>query len=220
MAKKTLKRGIFITFEGPERSGKSTHSRLAADFLKRRGYSVVYTREPGGTAVGDRIRGVLLDAKNIRMSALAEALLFEASRSELVREVIAPALSKKKIVISDRFHDATCVYQGYAGGVPLKDIKKIESVSMKNVRPDLTILLDIDAKTGLAKIRRGKRDRMESKNISFHRKVRAGYLALAAKDKKRIKLIRTKSTIEATFKEVKNEVMNVIERHKRSGSCL
>ncbi len=217
MAKKALKRGIFITFEGPERSGKSTHSRLAADFLKRQGYSVVYTREPGGTAVGDRIRGVLLDAKNIRMSALAETLLFEASRSELVREVIKPALSKKKIVISDRFHDATCVYQGYAGGVPLKEIKKIESVSMKAVSPDLTILLDIDARAGLGKIRRGKKDRIESKNISFHRKVRAGYLALVGKNKKRIKLIRTQRTIGATFKEVKSEVMNVVRRYKRVG---
>ncbi|MGB2706310.1 MAG: dTMP kinase [Candidatus Omnitrophota bacterium] len=217
MAKKTLKRGIFITFEGPERSGKSTHSHLAAAFLKKEGYDVVYTREPGGTAVGDKIRDVLLNAKNIHMSPLAEALLFEASRSELVRKVIKPALLKKKIVISDRFHDATCVYQGYAGGVPLKDIEKIESLSMKGVKPDLTILLDIDAKTGLGKVRRGKKDRMESKKLSFHRKVRAGYLALARKDKKRIKVIRTKGTIGATFKEVRIEVMNAVKRYKRAG---
>jgi len=215
MAKKILKRGLFITFEGPERSGKSTHSALAVNFLRRQGYDVVYTREPGGTAVGDRIRGVLLDAKNIRMSALTEVLLFEASRSELVREVIKPALSKKKIVISDRFHDATCVYQGCAGGVPAEEIRKIESVSMKGVVPDLTVILDIDEEIGVGKIRRGKKDRIESKNISFHKKVRAGYLALAKKNKKRIKLIKTKPTIKATFEEVKIEVTNVVGRYKR-----
>ena len=217
MAKKNLKRGIFITFEGPERSGKSTHSKLTADFLRRQGYSVVYTREPGGTAVGDRIRDVLLDAKNILISPLAEALLFEASRSELVRQVIAPALLKKKIVISDRFHDATRVYQGYAGGVPEKEIKKIESVSVKGVTPDLTIFLDINAKKGLEKIGPGKKDRMESKDISFHRRVRAGYLELAEKNKKRIKLIRTKGSVKGTFEEVRNEVMNAVKRYGRAG---
>jgi len=217
MAKKTLKKGLFITFEGPERSGKSTHSKLTASFLKKEGYDIVYTREPGGTAVGDRIRKILLTAKNIHMLPLAEALLFEASRAELVKEVIKPALLRKRIVISDRFHDATCVYQGYAGGVPLKQIEKIESVSMKGVKPDLTILLDIDVETGLGKIRRGKEDRMESKKLSFHKAVRAGYLERARKDKKRIKVIRTKSAIGATFKEVQNEVMNVIRRYKRAG---
>ena len=217
MAKKVLKKGIFITFEGPERSGKSTHSRLTARFLKKEGYNVVYTREPGGTPLGDQIRKVLLHSKKAKIAPIVETLLFEASRSELIKEVIAPALRKKKIVISDRFSDATLVYQGYAGSVPLSEIKKIETVSMKGIKPDLTVLLDIDARAGLKKIRRGTKDRMESKGLLFHRKVRAGYLDLARGDKKRIKVIRTKDTIQATFESVKYEVMNALRRHKKRG---
>ncbi|MBN1353144.1 MAG: dTMP kinase [Candidatus Omnitrophica bacterium] len=217
MAEKKLKRGLFITFEGPEGSGKSTHSRLIKDFLSREGYEVIYTREPGGTGVGDKIRSVLLNSKRTKISALAETLLFEASRAELVKEVIRPALKKRKIVISDRFNDATLAYQGYAGHIPLGDIKAVERVSMQGVKPDLTIILDINAKAGLGKIKRGKRDRMESKKLSFHEKVRLGYIALAKADKKRIKLIKTRTRKSDTFEDVKCEVMNVVRRYKRTG---
>ena len=216
MAKKILKKGMFITFEGPEGCGKSTHSKLIAGYLKGSGYNVLHTREPGGTKLGDRIRDVLLNAKNLKISPLAEVLLFEASRFELIEEVIKPALKKGKIVISDRFNDATVVYQGYAGNVPLKNIKQIESISLQKCTPDLTILLDISAKNGLMKIHPGKRDRMESKKISFHKKVRSGYLDLARKNKKRIKVIKTQKTKEATFTMVKEEVMNAIRRYKRT----
>lgn len=217
MAKKALKKGLFITFEGPERSGKSTHSRQAFRFLKKEGYDVLFTREPGGTPLGDQIRKVLLHSKKAKIDPVAETLLFEASRSELIKEIITPALRKKKIVISDRFSDATLVYQGYAGSVPLSEIKKIETVSMKGIKPDLTVLLDIDARAGLKKIRRGTKDRMESKGLLFHRKVRAGYLDLARRDKKRIKVIKTRDTIQATFESVKYEVMNALRRHKKRG---
>lgn len=217
MAKKSLKKGIFITFEGPEGCGKSTHSRLTANLLKKDGYDVVYTREPGGTDLGDKIRDVLLNPKEIDIPPLVETLLFEASRAELVKKVIKPALMKKKIVISDRFNDATLVYQGYAGNVPIKDIKKAEAISTKGIKPDLTILLDIDAKEGLNKIRSHKKDRMESKKLSFHRLVRRGYLDLAKRNKGRIKVIKTKTRINATFGAVKKEVLNVVRRYKRTG---
>ncbi len=217
MAKKTLKKGIFITFEGPEGCGKSTHSKLMAGCLRKKGYEVVYTVEPGGTKVGSRIRKLLLNTKKIDIAPLTEMLLFEASRAELIKEVIKPALSKKKIVISDRFNAATHVYQGYAGGIPSKDICTVESVSMKGVKPDLTVIMDIDAKTGLSRIREGKKDRIESKKLAFHRKVRTGYLNLAGRDKKRIKVIRTKDKKTETFKIVKKEVMNVVRRYKRAG---
>lgn len=217
MAKKRLKRGLFITFEGPEGCGKSTHSKLVAYFLKKQGFDVLYTREPGGTDLGDKIRRILLDSKKLDISPIGELFLFEASRSELVKEVIKPALSKKKIIISDRFNDATHVYQGYAGNVPLRDIEKVESVSMRGVKPDLTLILDIEAKKGLKKISSKKKDRIESKKLSFHRKVRKGYLALARKHKKRIKVVKTKSTIGATFIAVKKEVMNVVWRYQRAG---
>jgi dTMP kinase len=216
MAKKTLKKGVFITFEGPEGSGKSTHSRLAAAFLRKEGFDVVYTREPGGTRVGVKIRDALLSSRT-DISPLGEMLLFEASRAELIRQVIASALRKKKIVISDRFNDATLVYQGYAGRVPLRDIRKVESVSVRGVKPDLTVILDIKAEEGLDKIKKWIRDRMESKDISFHKKVRKGYLALARKEKKRIRVVKTKPEINATFAKVKIEVMNVIRRYKRAG---
>jgi len=217
MAKKALKKGIFITFEGPEGCGKSTHSKLAAEFLRKEGYEVVHTREPGGTRVGRKIRDLLLNFKNIEISPLTELLLFEASRAELVREVIKPALLKKKIVISDRFNDATFVYQGYAGRVPLGEIRKIESVSMGRLKPDLTVLLDIKAKDGLKKIRSFLRDRMESKELAFHESVRRGYLKLARTEKKRIKVIKTRDTVQKTFEAVRPEVMNVVRRYKRAG---
>lgn len=215
MAKKSLKRGIFITFEGPEGSGKSTHSKLAVEFLRKEGFDIVYTRDPGGTALGDRIRQALLNSGNIVASPVSEMLLFEASRAVLVRQVIKPALLKKKVVICDRFTDATWVYQGYAGKVPMKDIKKVESVSLRGVKPDLTIILDIKAEEGLKKIKHWARDRMELKDISFHKKVRRGYLALARREKKRIKVIKTMDNREHTFNKVKKEVMNAIRTRTR-----
>ena len=216
MAKKSLKKGLFITFEGPEGCGKSTHSRLMRDYLKRQGYEVLYTREPGGTAAGDKIRDVLLYNKKIQISSLCEVLLFEASRAELVKEVVKPALLKKKIIISDRFNDATIVYQGHAGQIPLKDIKMVESVSIGNVKPDLTILLDIDIKRGLGRIHPGSKDRMESKKISFHKRVRKGYLCEAKKNKKRIKVIKTQAEKDDTFELIKREVLSVVQRYTRT----
>lgn len=217
MAEKNLKKGIFITFEGPEGCGKSTHSGLIAEFLKKEGYNVVYTREPGGTLFGDKIREVLLHSKKIEISPLAEVLLFEASRLELVRRVIKPALCAKKIIISDRFNDTTLVYQGYAGNVRTEIIRKVESLSVAGIKPDLTILLDINVKKGLRRTSRGGKDRIESKKLSFHKKVKAGYLKLAGRDRKRIKIVKTKDRIENTFEAVKKEVINVVRRYKRSG---
>jgi len=214
MAKKALKKGLFITFEGPEGCGKSTHSRLISSFLRKEGYDILYTREPGGTPLGDRIRDVLLNMKSIDIPPLSEMLLFEASRFALLEEVIRPALKEKKIVISDRFNSATLVYQGYAGGVDPRDIRKVEEVSIGKTRPDLTIILDIEAKKGLKKIR--LRDRMESKALSFHKRVRKGYLLLAKKEKN-IKVVKTEETIDATFRKVKKEVLDVIRRYQSSG---
>lgn len=216
MAKKNLKKGIFITFEGPEGCGKSTHAGLTASFLRKEGFDVVYTREPGGTKVGDRIREALLNSK-LEISPFTEMLLFEASRAELVRQIIRPALLRRKVVISDRFNDATHVYQAYAGKVSLKVIKRIESAYMKHLLPDLTVVLDIKAEDGLKKIHKWMRDRMESRELSFHKKVRKGYLNLARREKRRMKLVRTRGTKEETFKRVKSEVMNVIRRYKRPG---
>jgi len=215
MAKKALKKGLFITFEGPEGSGKSTHARLTAKFLRKKGYAVLFTREPGGTAAGDMIRKVLLKSKHIRISPVSETLLFEAARAAIVRDVIKPALEEKKIVISDRFNDATIVYQGLAGGVPLRFIKYIERFSVGNIKPHLTLLLDIDAGKGLGKIKKKKRDRMESKRLSFHRRVRKGYLAVARREGKRVKVVKTQALTERTFFMVRKEVMDVVRKYAK-----
>ncbi len=201
MAKKNLK-GMFITFEGPEGCGKSTHSKLIVEYLKSKGLEVVYTREPGGTSISEQIRTVLLDQKNNGMSVMTEAFLYLAARSQIVDEVILPALKKGKIVICDRFQDATVVYQGYAGGLKIDLLNKLGDIATAGLKPDLTVLLDVDTKLGLN--RAGCKDRMEKKSFEFHKNVRQGYLTLAKKYPKRIKVVRVNGSIEETQAEVRS----------------
>lgn len=210
MAKKNPKRGIFITFEGPEGCGKSTQSKLLYDNLKRRGYDCVYTREPGGTTLGEKIREVLLHSDRVRISDLAELFLFEAARSQIVKEVIAPALKAKKIIICDRFSDATFSYQGYGGKIPIEIIKALDHVATGGLKPDLTLLLDLDTLTGLRRARHKGTDRMENKDLAYHKRVRSGYLDLAKRHHKRIKKIEVAGAIEKTQGLVRREVERVI----------
>ena len=182
------RRGLFITFEGPEGSGKSTHSKMLCDFLKRRGHRVLYTREPGGTAIGEKIRKVLLDPKNRDMDAICEMLLYMAARAQIIKEKILPALKRGRIVICDRFMDATLAYQGYAGGLDIKIINNIGNLATKAISPDITFLLDIETKKGLLRLR-NHRDRMERKSLAYHKKVRKGYLTIAKKQRQRINII-------------------------------
>jgi dTMP kinase len=214
MAKKSLKRGLFITFEGPEGSGKSTQAKLLAEFLKRRGYPVLHTREPGGTRLGELVRGVLLSSKNVAISDMAELFLFEACRSQIVGEAIRPALAKKSIVICDRYSDATISYQGYGGNAPVRTIKELNRIATGNLSPDLTILLDIDTLTGLGRAKSKGVDRMEKKDIGYHKRVRRGYLALAKQFPKRIKVIKVKGAIDQTQAAVRSEVELALERLK------
>ena len=217
MAKKNLKKGIFITFEGPEGCGKSTQSKLLVDYLKDNSYECVYTREPGGTPAGERIRGLLLHSKKIHITDLTEMLLFEASRSQIVAELIAPAIADKEIVVCDRFSDATLSYQGYGGGIPLKLIKAVDAIATGGLKPDLTILLDIDTMAGLRRAGKKGVDRMEEKALAYHMRVRAGYLKLAKAEPSRIKVIKVKDGIESTQGLVRAEVRRVIRRYKRTG---
>lgn len=216
MAQKSLKKGLFITFEGPEGCGKSTHSRLLRDFLNRRSYNCVLTREPGGTKAGEEIRSLLLHSDGVKISDLAELFLFEAARSQIVEELIRPSLAKGKIVICDRFSDATVCYQGYAGGVDLKSIETLNDVATCGVTPDITILLDIDTITGLKRAKGKGTDRMERKRIAYHRRVRSGYLKLAKRYHGRIKVIKVDGDIEDTQLRVRREVERVIQRYKRT----
>ena len=216
MAKKSLRKGLFITFEGPEGCGKSTHAKRIYSYLKRKRYDCIFTREPGGTFVGEKIRGILLDRKNKGITPLTELFLFETNRSQVISEMIKPALKKRRIVICDRFSDSTIAYQGYAGGLPLKDIIKIDSIATKGMKPDLTVLLDVDIKTGFKRaLRKRQKDRMEAKSLSFHRRVRNGYLKLAQKDKKRIILIKVKDDIEKTASAVKKEIDLILKKTEK-----
>ncbi len=218
MEKKRLRRGVFITFEGVEGCGKSTHSRLIYKYLKDMGYPCIYTKEPGGTKIGGMIRRILLSPKNTSLNDIAELFLFEANRSQIVSEVIRPALKQKEIVICDRFSDATVAYQGYGSGLNKKIIREMNNLATGGLKPNLTIILDIDAKKGLRRTTRGRRkDRMEKKPLSFHNRVREGHVAISKKYPDRIRLIATREKVEQTQGLIRREVINVIRRYKAAG---
>lgn len=196
-------KGKFITFEGTEGSGKSTHSKLLCNYLKESGYSVLRVREPGSTQIGEKVRKILLDPKN-KISKVSEMLLYMSCRTQLVEEKILPALKRGKIVICDRFLDATICYQGYGGGLDVQMIKKIGRLAIDGLKPDLTIFLDIKIEEGLKRSKRG--DRIERRPLKFHRRVKRGYLKLAKSYPSRIKVIAAKDTIEQTQQLIREKV--------------
>ena len=176
-------RGFLISFEGSEGSGKSTQISRIANRFEDAGYEVIVTREPGGTAIGEEIRHILMHADEAdNMMPETELLLFAASRAQLVREVILPAVAAGKIVLCDRFMDSTTVYQGVARNIQSEPVHLINTFAVGDMVPDVTVVIDIDAEVGLARVRRRANDmpnRMEEENIEFYQKVRNGYLMLA-----------------------------------------
>ena len=209
------RRGLFITFEGPEGSGKTTHSKLLVEFLRENGYKVLYTREPGGTSISEKIREILLNSENKDMDVVCEMLLYMAARAQIVSEKILPALKKGYIVICDRFIDATVAYQGYAGGLDVNIIKNIGRLVTKGAYPELTFLLDIDAKKGLSRAGRNK-DRIEKRSIAYHNKVRKGYLSIARKESRRVKVVTALGDISETHGKIRNIVLRKLCRLKIS----
>ncbi len=207
-----MKKGVFITFEGPEGSGKSTQSRLLCDFLKESGYNLYHTREPGGTLIGEKIRKILLDVSHDKMARLVELLLYEASRNQLIEECIKPQLNKGKIVVCDRFSDATVAYQGYGLNVDKKLIHSLNNLVTTPIKPNLTILLDIKPKEAMA--RTNRYDRIEKRSLVFHKKVYRGYLELAKKEPRRIKVIPALGTVTETQNLIRQVVLDVIKRYK------
>ncbi len=176
------RRGLFVVFEGPEGAGKSTQIARLARRLEGAGRDVLLTREPGGTRAGDAVRRVLLDPEQV-IHPLTEFLLYSASRAQLVSEVIAPALEAGRDVVSDRFTGASVAYQGHGRGLDLGLVAYLNERAAAGLRPDLTVLLDIDPEAGLARARtRSGQDRLEAAGLPFHRRVREGYLAQAAAD--------------------------------------
>lgn len=206
------KRGIFITFEGPEGSGKSTQSKLLCKFLKGLGLGIYHTREPGGTIVGERIRKILLNTSHSNMSKLTELLLYMASRNQLVEECIKPELKKGRIVICDRFQDASLAYQGYGLGIDKKLICSLGSLATCSIKPDLTILLDINPEEGIKRTKRD--DRIEKRPLVFHRRVRQGYLEIAKKEPFRVRIVPVLKDISQTQDLIRKTVLDVIRRYK------
>ena len=195
-----LKKGLFITIEGIDGSGKTSQSDKLFIYLKDKGYPVVKTREPGGTDLSEKLRDILLNPEN-RIFPWTELLIYGASRRQHTEEVIIPALNNCKIVICDRYKDATLAYQGYGRGLDLEKIVHINDISSNGLLPDLTILFDIDLQTGLK--RRGIKglDRLEKEDISFHKRVRDGYLKIAQTSKDRVKKVEVQGNIEKVFKK-------------------
>jgi dTMP kinase len=191
----TTRRGVFITFEGPEGSGKSTQLRLLGKKLRGQNRPVLETAEPGGTPIGLQIRRVLLDAKNQELCPTAELLLMFAARAQNVDQAILPALASGQVVLCDRFTDSTLVYQGAARGLGAEVVYDVDRIACRGLVPDLTLVIDIDVDTGLARAhRRNQRTqdvetRLDEQSLEFYRKVRAAYHQLAEDEPKRVKLI-------------------------------
>jgi dTMP kinase len=208
-----VKRPLFITFEGVEGCGKSTHAKLLAEYLEAKGHKCLLTREPGGTKLGEAVRNVLLGSKDLHISDISELFLFEACRSQIVKDIIHPALNENKTVICDRFSDATFAYQGFGGNVGLDIIETLDKIATGSLAPDVTILLDIDTVEGLKRAKKKGVDRMEAKDIEYHKRVRAGYIQLANRYPDRIRLVKVADRIEDTRDAVRKEIDDAIKGH-------
>ena len=205
-------KGMFISFEGIEGTGKSTQAGLLADHLKEKGYRVIQTMEPGGTRISLKIRELLLSVESKEMDHVAELLLYNAARVQHIKEIIGPALERGDIVITDRFSDSTVAYQGYARGIDLQLIDSLDMIATKKLRPDITILFDIDVRTGLARNKKlGKNDRIELEDISFHEKVRKGFLQIAAREPGRIKVVGCSESLDGVRQKVVKIISDFLE---------
>jgi dTMP kinase len=185
-----LKKGIFISLEGIEGTGKTTQARLLSERLTEKGYETILTQEPGGTVIGSRIREILLHVDHREMSYMAELLLYNADRAQHLSEKILPALNEGKVVITDRFTDSTVAYQGYGRGIDIQLIMSINNIATEGIKPHLTLLFDLDVETGLKRNRGlNKVDRLELEDVEFHQKVRGGYFQIAKKEPDRVKIV-------------------------------
>jgi dTMP kinase len=197
---------MFISFEGLDYSGKTTQAAILADALKRDGREVLLLREPGGTAISEKVRSILLDGEHGELTSVAELLLFSAARNQLVQQVIRPALEKKKIVICDRFVDSTTVYQGFGRGLNLEDVKAVNRISTGGIMPEFTFFLDIEVEEMLRRreVAHGTADRMESSGIEFFRRVRDGFWILAQESPIRFIVINGTRSIDLIHSEIRD----------------
>lgn len=207
-----LKRGKLITFEGIDGSGKSTHLERSRRLLTRLGYRVRVLREPGSTDVAERIRRILLD-KRSQMSSVTELLLYEAARADVTHKHIEPLLKSGNIVLCDRFYDSTTAYQGYGRKLEIKMVRQLHAVAVGKLTPDLTLLFDLDLATAMGRLGRNP-DRLESESRSFFRRVRAGYLEIARRERKRVKVVDSSGSVDDVFAQVEKYLLKELLRRK------
>ena len=203
------RKGRFIVLEGPDGCGKSTQTRLLAERLKGAGREVEVVRDPGGTPIGEAIRGILLNRDFAEMSVRTEMLLYMASRAQLVAERIEPGLAEGRIILSDRFLTSTIVYQGLAGGLDVEQIERLYEAGCGKMRPDLVVVLDVPVEVGRARMARGL-DRMESKSVAFHERVRQGYLKAAQQAGTPHVVIDGSGSVESTAQAIWKVVEDVL----------
>jgi dTMP kinase len=199
---------LFITFEGPDGSGKSTQIKLLSETLTAAGYDVLTVREPGGTAISEQIRDVVHSLRNQEMSDRAECLLYNAARAQLVDQLIVPQLKRGGIVLSDRYADSTLAYQGYGRGLNLDAVRSVIAFATNNLKPDVTFYLDLAVEEGLARRKRGAGEwnRLDDQALEFHRRVRAGYLQIAQDDPQRWVRVDAARAVEEIQKDIVAQV--------------
>jgi dTMP kinase len=197
---------MFITLEGPEGSGKTRQISGLVEVLRQEGYPVLMTREPGGTAIGDQIRSVLFDMQNTDMRPRTEILLFQASRAQLVEQVIRPCLGRGEVVVCDRYADSTLAYQGYGHRVDLDELRRVVNFATGGLKPDLTLLLDVEVEVGLKrKVAASEWNRLDAYDLDFHRRVRQGYHEMARAEPERWVMIdagQPPEAVQAALREV------------------
>jgi dTMP kinase len=211
---------LFITFEGPDGSGKSTQINLIANQLSRQGYKVLCTREPGGTAIGNQIRQVLHDIKNTEMSARAEILLYSASRAQLVEQVILPHLAQGGVVLCDRYADSTYAYQGFGRQLDFGTLRLITEFATQGLKPDLTIYLDVPVEEGLRRksaasvTGEGEWNRMDRLELAFHQRVRTGYLEMAHQEPERWLIVNASAPVDQINQLICRRLEQVLPAHR------
>jgi dTMP kinase len=201
---------MFITFEGIDYSGKTTQAKLLHEYLQSKNIPSILVREPGGTLISEKVREILLNRDHLEMFPITEYFLFSASRSQLVSEIIKPALKQHVVVICDRYYDSSSAYQGYGGKLDVKQINKINGFAADSLKPDLTFLLDISPKTAFAraKLRGDNMDRMESKDTAFYNRVYKGFKKIANRNKKRFVIIDGKKSVQVIY----NEIIKIVNK--------
>lgn len=210
------KRGLFVTFEGIDGCGKTTQAMLTYKFLIARGYEVKLLREPGSTEVAERIRAILLDRK-LAVADLTELLLYEAARAELTAREIAPALAAGRTILCDRFYDSTTAYQGYGRKLDIGMVRGLHRVAVGAVKPDLTLVFDLDLRTAVQR-RTGDPDRLESQSKAFFERVRRGFLEIARKERRRVKVVDAAQSVDAVFEEVEKILVRKLRTYESKGT--